>query len=414
MEAMRRVVVFYLASITLAVLGQSIAAIALPLIVLTTTGSVLGTGAVAAATAIPGLLAGLFMGVVLDRINRRTASIMCDLISAASIAALPIIDLITGLNIGWFMLFGALSTLGDGPGITARETILPAIVRHGGVSAERLMGLRETMTTIALLIGPAAAGTLMGFFEGTTVLWITAGTSLAAAMMTLMLPAVVGRSALAETETTKLAGTGWSQLKDGWRVLLKSRFLVGMTLLMLVSLITVASLQGLLLPVYFTAEGSPELLGFVLTSLAAGSLLGGLVYTVAGRRGRRRLWFTLGICGNALGFAIAATLAEIWVVFLGAFVLGFFNALFGALISVLNIERIPEDMRGRILGTQNALIPAAAPAGIAGAAVMVEFMSLETAALIFLGLWVVFVAYGLSASAFRNLEKSPPEAAEEA
>jgi MFS family permease len=166
--------------------------------------------------------------------------------------------------------------------------------------------------------------------------------------------------------------------------------------------------------VYFAAEGSPELLGFVLTSLAAGSLLGGLVYTVAGRRGRRRLWFTLGICGNALGFAIAATLAEIWVVFLGAFVLGFFNALFGALISVLNIERIPEDMRGRILGTQNALIPAAAPAGIAGAAVMVEFMSLETAALIFLGLWVVFVAYGLSASAFRNLEKSPPEAAEEA
>lgn len=407
MGSMRRVIVFYLSSITLAVLGQSIAAIALPLIVLTTTGSILGTGAVAAAAAIPGLLAGLFMGVVLDRINRRTASVMCDLISAASIAALPIIDLITGLNIGWFMLFGALSTLGDGPGITARETLLPAIVRHGGISAERLMGLRETMTTIALLLGPAAAGTLMGLFEGTTVLWITAGTSLVAAVMTLMLPAVVGRSAAAEGEATKLAGTGWSQLKDGWKVLLKSRFLVSVTLLMLVSLVTVASLQGLLLPVYFTMEGSPELLGFVLTSLAAGSLLGGLVYTVAGKRGRRRVWFVIGICGNALGFTIVATLAEIAVVFVGAFVLGFFNALFGALVSVLNIERIPEDMRGRILGTQNALIPAAAPAGIAGAAVMVEFMSLESAALIFVSLWVISVIYGLFASGFRTLEKPP-------
>ncbi|QFG67761.1 MFS transporter [Ornithinimicrobium pratense] len=410
---MRRVTVFYLSSITLAVLGQSVAAIALPLIVLTTTGSVLGTGAVAAATAIPGLLAGLFMGVVLDRINRRTASVMCDLISAASIAALPIVDLITGLNIGWFMLFGALSTLGDGPGITARETLLPAIVRHGDISAERLMGLRETMTTIALLLGPAAAGTLMGFFEGTTVLWITAGTSLVAGLMSLMLPAVVGSSSVEAGHGTKLAGTGWSQLKDGWKVLLTSRFLVGVTLIMIVALVTIAALQGLLLPVYFTMEGSPELLGFVLTSLAAGSLLGGLLYTVAGKKGRRRAWFMLGICGNAMGFAVVATLAEIWVVFVGAFLLGFFNALFGALISVLNIERIPENMRGRILGTQNAMIPAAAPAGIAGAAVMVEFMSLQTAAMIFVGLWVICVVFALCSSAFRNLEKSPPEEVKE-
>ncbi|ROR72504.1 MFS transporter [Bogoriella caseilytica] len=411
---MRRVVVFYLSSITLAVLGQSIAAIALPLIVLTTTGSVLGTGAVAAATAIPGLLAGLFMGVVLDRINRRTAAVMSDLISAAAIAALPIIDLITGLNLGWFMLFGALSALGDGPGVTARETLLPAIVRHGGISAERLMGLRETMTTIALLLGPAAAGTLMGFFDGTTVLWITAATSLVAAVMMLMLPAVVGRSAAADGEMPKLAGTGWSQLKDGWKALLTSRFLVGVTLLMIAALVTVASLQGLILPVYFTTEGSPELLGFVLTSLAAGSLLGGLTYTVTGARGRRRVWFVLGICGSAVGLMVVASLAEIWVVFVGAFVLGFFNALFGALISVLNIERIPDEMRGRILGTQNALVPAAAPAGIAGAAVMVEFLSLGAAALIIVSIWVLFVIYGLFASAFRTLEKSPPEELQEA
>lgn len=411
---MRRVVVFYLSSITLAVLGQSIAAIALPLIVLTTTGSVLGTGAVAAATAIPGLLAGLFMGVVLDRINRRTAAVMSDLISAAAIAALPIIDLITGLNLGWFMLFGALSALGDGPGVTARETLLPAIVRHGGISAERLMGLRETMTTIALLLGPAAAGTLMGFFDGTTVLWITAATSLVAAVMMLMLPAVVGRSAAADGEMPKLAGTGWSQLKDGWKALLTSRFLVGVTLLMIAALVTVASLQGLILPVYFTTEGSPELLGFVLTSLAAGSLLGGLTYTVAGARGRRRVWFVLGICGSAVGLMVVASLAEIWVVFVGAFVLGFFNALFGALISVLNIERIPDEMRGRILGTQNALVPAAVPAGIAGAAVMVEFLSLGAAALIIVSIWVLFVIYGLFASTFRTLEKSPPEELQEA
>lgn len=406
---MRRIVVVYLSSITLAVLGQSIAAIALPLIVLTTTGSVLATGAVAAATALPALITGLFMGVVIDRINRRTASVLADVISAVAIAALPIIDIIAGLNVGWFILFGMLSTFGDGPGVTARETILPAIVRQGNISAERLMGLRETMTTIALLIGPAAAGTLMTVFDGSTVLWITAGTSAAAAVVTLLLPRTVGRVAGHRGQEAPTTGNGWTQLKDGWQVLLKSRFLVGVTLLMLMSLVTLASLQGLILPVYFTTEGSPELLGFVLTALAAGSLLGGLIYTMAGKRGPRRAWFVIGVCGNAVGFAIVSSMAEVWVVFAGAFVLGFFSSLFGALISVLNIERIPEDMRGRILGTQNALIPAAAPGGIAATAVMTEFMSLTATALVFTGLWVVFVIYSLFAASFRNLEKNTDE-----
>nr|WP_218680760.1 hypothetical protein [Rhodococcus qingshengii] len=94
--------VTYLASYVLSLLGNSIAGIALPLIVLQTTGSAIGAGAVGAATAIPAVLAGLFMGVVIDRINRRTSSVITDLISAAAIAALPLVDMASGLNVGWF------------------------------------------------------------------------------------------------------------------------------------------------------------------------------------------------------------------------------------------------------------------------------------------------------------------------
>ena len=54
-----------LASYTLSLLGNSIAGVALPLIVLQVTGSALGAGAVAAATAIPAVLSGLLMGVVI-------------------------------------------------------------------------------------------------------------------------------------------------------------------------------------------------------------------------------------------------------------------------------------------------------------------------------------------------------------
>lgn len=401
---MKLIPVAYLSSYLLSLLGNSIAGVALPLIVLQVTGSALGAGTVAAATAIPAILAGLLMGVVIDRINRRTSSVVTDLVSAAAIAALPLIDLLTGLSLGWFILFGIIGSLGDVPGMTARDALLPAIVRHSGVSAERLVGIREALGAIALLLGPAVAGTLMVLFDGSTVLWVTAATSLAATLLTLLIPHRVGRIDTTNAREAAVAGNGWSELRDGWRVLFRSRFLVVTTVLSAVSLIVLASLQGLILPVYFTLEDQPGLLGFVLTALAGGMLLGGTIYAVAGTRGRRRVWFLTGLLGSTVGFGIIASLSSVWAVFAGAFVVGLSSGLFGSLIGVLMIERIPEHLRGRVMGTQNAVMTAAPSAGILAAAVLTEYAGVNLAAIVLAGLWLIALILGLAARSMRNLE----------
>lgn len=403
---MRLVPVAYLSSYVLSVLGNSIAAIALPLIVLQTTGSVLGAGAVAAATAVPAVLAGLLMGVVIDRINRRTSSVVTDVVSAAAIAALPLIDLFSELTVGWFILFGVIGSLGDVPGLTARDALLPAIVRHGGITSERLVGLRETLGAVALLLGPAAAGTLIVLFDGSTVLWITAAASLAAALTTLLIPHRVGTIHADDRDAAPVTGNSWTQLRDGWRVLFGSRFLLAVTTISLAAAVVLAALQGLVLPVYFTLVERPGLLGFVLTALAAGLLLGGVVYTVAGARGRRRVWFTTGLAGTTLGFALVAPLASVWTVFVGAFVVGLSSGLFSSLTGVLMIERIPEQMRGRILGTQNAVMTAAPPVGIVAAAVLTEYASVYVAAGVLTAVWLVAVGVGAFARSLRHLEPS--------
>ncbi|WP_068493649.1 MFS transporter [Pseudoclavibacter helvolus] len=397
--------VTYLASHVLSLLGNSIAGIALPLIALSTTGSALGAGTVAAATAIPAVLAGLFMGVVIDRINRRTSSVVTDLISAASIAALPIVDLVSGLNLGWFVLFGIIGSLGDVPGMTAREALLPAIVRHGNLSAERLMGLRESLSAVAIFVGPAAAGTLMVLFDGSTVLWITAATSLLAALITLLIPKAVGVLVADDgSRASTPVGSGWSQLRDGWRALFRSPFLVATTALSLVSVFVLAGLQGLVLPVYFTLVDQPGLLGFVLSALALGMLVGGGAYAFAGTRGPRRAWFVIGMIGTTIGIGLISLLTSVWVVFAGAFVLGAASGLFGSLMGVLMIERIPEQLRGRIMGTQNALTTAAPSVGIMLAAVLTEYASVNAAALVLLGAWGCAFVYGLAARPLRTLE----------
>lgn len=401
---MKLVPVAYLASYLLSLLGNSIAGIALPLIVLQVTGSALGAGTVAAATAIPAVLAGLLMGVVIDRINRRTSSVVTDLVSAGSVAALPLIDLISGLSLGWFILFGIVGSLGDVPGMTARDALLPAIVRHGGIASERLMGIREALGAVALLLGPAAAGTLMVLFDGSTVLWITAATSLAAALLTLLIPHRVGVIVTADGAAAATTGSGWGQLRDGWRVLFRSPFLVVTTTLNIASVIVLASLQGLILPVYFTLVEHPGMLGFVLTALAAGMLVGGTIYAVAGTRGRRRAWFLGGLIGSTLGFGVIASLSTVWVVFAGAFLVGVSSGLFGSLLGVLMIERIPEQMRGRIMGTQNAIMTAAPPVGIVAAAVLTEYAGVNVAAVALAAVWLVALILGFAAPSLRNLE----------
>ncbi|SJN12046.1 major facilitator superfamily MFS_1 [Leucobacter sp. 7(1)] len=400
----------YLASYLLSLLGNSIAGVALPLIVLQVTGSALSAGAVAAATAIPAVLAGLLMGVVIDRINRRTSSVVTDLISAVAVAALPLIDMISGLSLGWFILFGIIGSLGDVPGMTARDALLPAIVRHGGVAAERLVGIREALGAVALLLGPAMAGALMVLFDGSTVLWITAATSLAAALLTLLIPHRVGVILIADGAAASTTGNGWSQLRDGWRVLFRSPFLLVTTTLSLVSVIVLASLQGLILPVYFTLVEQPGMLGFVFTALAGGMLVGGTVYAVAGTKGHRRTWFLAGLIGSTLGFGIIAPLSSVWVVFAGAFVVGLSSGLFGSLIGVLMIEWIPEQMRGRIMGTQNAIMTAAPPVGIVAAAVLTEYAGVNVAAVLLASLWLIALVLGLSARSLRNLEPQSEQA----
>lgn len=406
---MRLVPVAYLSSYLLSLLGNSIAGVALPLIVLQVTGSALGAGTVAAATAIPAVLAGLLMGVMIDRINRRTSSVVTDLVSATSVAALPLIDALSGLTLGWFILFGVIGSLGDVPGMTARDALLPAIVRHGGIASERLMGIRESLGAVALLLGPAAAGTLMVLFDGSTVLWITAATSFIAALLTLLIPHRVGTILTTDGMAATTSGSGWGQLRDGWRVLFRTPFLLATTSLSLVSVIVLASLQGLILPVYFTLVDQPGALGFVLTAFAAGTLVGGTVYAVAGTRGRRRAWFLAGLIGSTLGFGVIAALPSVWFVFAGAVIVGLSSGLFGSLIGVLMIERIPERMRGRIMGTQNAIMTAAPSVGIVAAAVLTEYAGVNVAAVVLVAVWPIALVLGLSARSLRNLEPGAGE-----
>ena len=401
---MNRVSSAYLASYVLSMLGNSIAGVVLPLLVLQTTGSVLATGAVAVASALPAALAGLVMGVVIDKINRRTASVLTDVISALSIAALPLVDATVGLALGWFVLFAVIGSFGDVPGLTAREAMIPGIVRAGRMSAERLLGLRESLGAVVMLIGPAAGALLIATMDGVTVLWVTAATSALAAAVTMIIPREAGAIPVREPHKKVV-------LRDGWHTLVRSPFLLTTTMLSVSMVVVLAGFQALVLPVYFTLQERPELLGLVLSALAVGMLIGGGTYAAAGGRGPRRAWFLTGMLITIAGFGAMATLASPWVVLGSAVLVGLGMGLFSSLMGVLMVERIPDAMRGRVMGLQNSLLTLAPAFGMGGAALLIDGSGARTGAIVLAAVWLVTGVVALGVRALRDLESRPaPEA----
>lgn len=403
---MGRIRFFYLASFTASLLGNSITAIALPLVVLFTTGSPLGAGIVAIATAVPAALAGLLMGTLIDRINRRTIAILADVISAAALVILPIVHLTIGLNLGWFITVAILSSFGDVPGITAREAMLPAIAKAAELNPSRLIGIRESLSGASLLLGPGVAGILVAALEPVAVLWITSGLAAFAALLTLVIPA---RATILDRETVEApATTSTVSLFEGLRIIFRSPLLRGLVLLGLALAIVLAATQGMVVPVHFAFQGEPQFVGFVLSALAAGLLTGGAFFAALGDRIPHRAWFIGGLILVAAGFSIIAVLGPVWSIFTGAAVVGLGGGAMNAVVGLAFVENVPDAQRGTVLGAQNALMTLVPALGIGAAAVLIETGGLHLTALALAGLWVLATIAALLTPHLRRLGSQNP------
>lgn len=182
----------YLVSDALSLTGNSIAGVVLPLVLLARTGDALAAGSLPLICAIPQFICGILGGALLDRANRKVVCVASDLISAASVALLPIVDGIWGLSFGWFVALGLLGAVGDVPGMTARDALLPEVCEREGVDLQQLVGASQSLGSLVTIAGPALAALLIGIMPDVDALWVTATCSCAAAAASATLPRGVG------------------------------------------------------------------------------------------------------------------------------------------------------------------------------------------------------------------------------
>lgn len=388
----------YLLADALSLLGNAVAAVAVPWLVLSRTGDAAAAGLVAAVATVPMLLATFVGGIVIDRVGRRRTSVGSDLASAAAVAAIPLVDTVGGLTIGAFVALAIAGAVFDGPGMTAREALAPDIAAAAGLPVERLAGLREGVGGVMMIIGPAVAGGLMLLTGPTVLLWGTAACSALAALVTATLPVGVG-AAVGDRQAF-----GWSELTAGITVLRREKVLGAMTILSTAAIAVLAPLQGILLPVHMVAQGDPGALGLMITFMALGGIAGAGLYAAFGARLQRRTVFVLSMVTMAAGVTGIALLPATPLMFAAAVLTGIGNGPLPALLMVLITERIPDGVRGRVLGLQNTVVLAAAPIGLLGAGVLIESIGVRPTGMLVAGAWILVTVMAMALPALRRLE----------
>ena len=149
-------------------LGSQVSLVAIPWLVLTTTGSATDMGLVAAAEMVPYALASMLLPPVADRIGLRTSSVICDLVSAVAfgcVAAFPQGGL-TWL-LGLVALAGALRGVGD----RTKHVLLRPAALAAGYSTIRLTSSYEGLSRLSTLLGAPLGGVLIASVGARGAVW---------------------------------------------------------------------------------------------------------------------------------------------------------------------------------------------------------------------------------------------------
>ncbi|MHB1138182.1 MAG: MFS transporter [Microthrixaceae bacterium] len=348
--------------------GNGAALVVLPWLVLERTGSAGSAGLLAAATATPLLLSSLFSGTVVDTIGRQRTAIGSDLLSALSVAAIPLVDRFLGLDLAWLIVLAVIGAVFDPAGVTARETMLPAAAGRAGWPLSRANGVHEAVWGVAFMLGPGLGGVLIAWIGAVDALWVTAvGFVLSAAMVSLLRVPHAERPIVPGSEEPDGV---WRQTVDGLRFVRRDALLLALTVMTALLVSVYMPVEGVLLPVEFEEQDQPGRLGVILMAMSAGGVAGALGYGVLGTRFRRSRVFRGALLLTATFILVLAVVPPFWVMVVASFAIGVAYGPIGPILNLAMQTRSPEHMRGRVVGIISSAEYAAGPVGylVAGAA----------------------------------------------
>ncbi|MEI2699186.1 MAG: MFS transporter [Microthrixaceae bacterium] len=385
--------------------GNSAALVLFPWIVLELTGSAGSAGLLAAATAVPLLAASLLSGTVVDRVGRRRTSVVSDVLSAVSVASVPLLSSATDLTLGLLITLAVIGAVFDPAGVTARETMLPAAADRAGWPLSRANGVHEAVWGVAFLLGPGIAGVLIVWIGALSALWFTAGAFVISALLVATL-----RLDPSQPDQQPAEAGFWTATSEGLRFVWADRLLRSMTILTAILVSVYMPVEGVLLPVEFESRDEPQRLGIVVMAMSVGGVAGALAYAGTAGRFKRSLVFKASLILAGCFLLVLATLPPFAVMVMAAVLFGFAYGPVGPLVNLAMQTRTPEELRGRVVGVVTSAEYAAGPFGYLIVGIAAQRFGVQPTLLAVAATMLVVAVAGLLMGALRELDLLPEDA----
>ncbi len=343
------------------VIGTWMQQVAIGWLVYQLSNSAFTLGAVRFLSAIPITLLTLVGGAMADRVEKRRIVIITE--STAMVLAFVLATLVhLGIIRIWqIALIGLLEGITDAFDIPARQAFVIDMV--GKDDLMNAIALNSSLFNGARVFGPALAGVLIGVI-GMTGCFFLNGVSyfaVVAAYLAMRLPAVAHR---AERKPM------WHETAEALRYVCNHRVLRAV-----VFLVTVVSLFGwpysVLLPVFArdVLHVGASGYGFLMSANGVGALVGALALASLGDSPHKRKLFYGGLFGFCIMLSVFAQSHIYWLSAVALAGLGFFMIIFFATANTAVQTRVPDKLRGRVMGVYALAFLGLTPFGslIAGA-----------------------------------------------
>lgn len=133
--------------------GNSGVHIALPWLVLETTGSSAKAGIVLAITGFSVILTAPIIGGTIAVLGAKRVSMWADVISATSVLLFPLLDATVGLSTLAMLAVGIYGAMFDPAGSTARKSMIQRIADDEGRELTRFNGSFEAWSIVGTIVG---------------------------------------------------------------------------------------------------------------------------------------------------------------------------------------------------------------------------------------------------------------------
>ncbi|MBF6302871.1 MFS transporter [Nocardia amamiensis] len=355
---------------SISLLGDGLAVLAIPLLVLQLTGSPVLSALAAAPRAIGYLIAGLPAGPLVDRADPWRVLITADAVRMAVFLLLAAAVAVSRCPVAVIL---GLACVAGVAGVFF-ETALAVAVRdlYTGPRLMRANGFLETSEQLSLVLGPAAVGVLVAAASQQAALLANAGTfavSLVTVWQTYCRRPVAEFTGAATTVGAKrpvgagVLGSVGAEFRAGLRYLVTSPVVAGITLLQAV---TALGLGAETLIPFFARErlgASAVLVGLAVAGGGIGGAFGALIAAAIGSRRSPVPMCLAGVLLMAVGLALVGLAPGVlWLALANALLAGA-SMVVVVVVRTLRQQVVPRALLGRVTSTARSLVLAAAAAG---------------------------------------------------